>query len=68
MRRYVTGQEEYYTETKAKDLDYKSPISGKEMVRSSEENYYFKLSVGRYNLKPVDQPTTHSLKVPGFNH
>jgi len=41
---YDEGQEEYYTETKAKELDYKSPISGKDMVRSSEENYYFRLS------------------------
>jgi methionine--tRNA ligase len=41
---YDEGQEEYHTETSARDLEYKSPISGKPLVRSSEQNYYFKLS------------------------
>jgi len=41
---YDEGQEEYHTETSARDLEYKSPISGKPLVRSSEKNYYFKLS------------------------
>ncbi|MDA1008619.1 MAG: methionine--tRNA ligase [Planctomycetota bacterium] len=41
---YDEGQEEYYTETRAKELDYKSPISGKSLIRASEENYYFRLS------------------------
>ncbi|MDA0803786.1 MAG: methionine--tRNA ligase [Planctomycetota bacterium] len=41
---YDEGQEEYYTETRAKDLGYKSPISGRDLVRASEDNYYFRLS------------------------
>jgi methionyl-tRNA synthetase len=41
---YDEGQEEYHTETSARGLEYKSPISGKALVRSSEQNYYFKLS------------------------
>jgi methionine--tRNA ligase len=41
---YDAGQEEYYAEQKAKDLDYKSPINGKPLVRATEENYYFRLS------------------------
>jgi methionine--tRNA ligase len=41
---YDEGQEEYYTETKAKELEYKSPISGKPLVRATETNYYFRLS------------------------
>jgi methionyl-tRNA synthetase len=41
---YDEGQEEYHTETRAKELDYKSPISGKPLVRATEENYYFRLS------------------------
>ncbi len=41
---YDAGQEEYYTELKAKELEYKSPITGKELVRATEENYYFRLS------------------------
>ena len=36
---YDEGQEEYHTETKAKELDYKSPISGKPLVRAAERNY-----------------------------
>ena len=57
---YDEGQEEYYTETKAKELDYKSPISGKDMTRSSEENYYFKLSAFQEELEKL-----HENK-PGF--
>jgi methionine--tRNA ligase len=41
---YDEGQEEYHTETKAKELGYKSPISGKPLVRATEQNYYFRLS------------------------
>jgi hypothetical protein len=41
---YDAGQEEYHSEMKAKDLDYKSPITGKPLVRATEENYYFRLS------------------------
>jgi methionyl-tRNA synthetase len=41
---YDEGQEEYYTETRAKELDYKSPISGRPLTRATEQNYYFKLS------------------------
>ena len=52
---YDEGQEEYYTETKAKELDYKSPISGKDMVRSSEENYYFKLSAFQERLEKLHE-------------
>ena len=52
---YDEGQEEYYTETKAKELDYKSPISGKDMVRSSEENYYFKLSAFQEQLEKLHE-------------
>ena len=41
---YDAGQEEYYTETKARDVEYTSPISGKPLERATEENYYFRLS------------------------
>ena len=50
---YDEGQDEYYTESKAKELDYKSPISGKDMVRSSEENYYFRLSKFQKELEAL---------------
>lgn len=41
---YDTGQEEYVTENKAKEYDYKSPITGKPLVRRKEKNYFFRLS------------------------
>lgn len=46
-------------ETKAKEIGYKSPISGKDLIRSSEENYYFKLSAFQDQLLRFheDNPT-----------
>lgn len=41
---YDEGQEEYYPETKARELDYKSPVNRKPLARAREENYYFRLS------------------------
>ena len=41
---YDAGQEEYLTESKAKEYDYKSPFNGKPLVRKKEKNYFFKLS------------------------
>jgi methionine--tRNA ligase len=48
---YDEGQEEYYTETKAKELDYKSPISGRPLARATEQNYYFRLSAFQERLE-----------------
>jgi methionine--tRNA ligase len=50
---YDEGQEEYHTETSARDLEYKSPISGKPLVRSSEKNYYFKLSAYQEQIEAL---------------
>ena len=41
---YDEGQEGFVTESVARDNDYKSPISGKELVRYSEEAYFFRLA------------------------
>ncbi len=41
---YDAGQEEYVTDNKAKDYDYKSPINGKPLLRKKERNYFFRLS------------------------
>jgi methionyl-tRNA synthetase len=41
---YDAGQEEYVPENKAKDYDYKSPITGRPLVRKKEKNYFFRLS------------------------
>ena len=48
---YDEGQEEYVTDTRAKELEYKSPISGKPLVRAKEHNYYFKLSAYQARLE-----------------
>jgi methionine--tRNA ligase len=50
---YDEGQEEYYTETRAKDLDYASPVDGKPLVRAREENYYFRLSAFQERLETL---------------
>lgn len=50
---YDEGQEEYHTETKAKELGYKSPVSGKPLVRATEENYYFRLSAFAERLEAL---------------
>jgi len=49
---YDEGQEEYHTDTKAKELDFKSPVSGKPLVRAKEQNYYFRLSAFQ---KPLER-------------
>jgi methionyl-tRNA synthetase len=50
---YDEGQEEYYTETKAKDLKYVSPVTGKALARATEENYYFRLSAYQQTLEDL---------------
>lgn len=57
---YDQGQEEYYTETKAHELKYLSPINKAPLVRATEKNYYFRLSAFQ---KPLEELfATH----PGF--
>jgi len=41
---YDQGQEEFVTETAARENDYKSRISGKPLVRYAEPSYFFRLS------------------------
>lgn len=41
---YDEGQEEFVTETTAKENDFKSTISGRPLVRYSEPTYFFRLS------------------------
>ena len=55
---YDEGQEEYIPENKAKELDYKSPVNKKPLVKAKEKNYYFKLSAfqGRMEKLMADQP------------
>ena len=37
------SQEEYVTENAAREHDYKSPITGKDLVKRTEKNYFFNL-------------------------
>jgi len=41
---YDPGQEEFVTELTAKENGYKSPISGRDLVRYAEPSYFFRLS------------------------
>jgi methionyl-tRNA synthetase len=41
---YDEGQEEFVTETEAKDHEFKSVVSGRPLVRYKEPTYFFKLS------------------------
>lgn len=40
---YDEGQEDFVTETAARECGYKSPISGRNLVRHTEESYFFRL-------------------------
>jgi methionyl-tRNA synthetase len=41
---YDAGEEEYVAEGRAAELDFKSPVSGRPLVRRREQNYFFRLS------------------------
>jgi methionyl-tRNA synthetase len=47
---YDSGEEEYVPETRAKECDYKSPVSGRPLVRRKEANYFFRLSAYQERL------------------
>lgn len=50
---YDEGQEEYVTENRARETDYKSPISGRPLVKATEKNYYFRLSAFQDRLEAL---------------
>ncbi|MEM6334572.1 MAG: class I tRNA ligase family protein [Planctomycetota bacterium] len=41
---YDPGEEEYVPEARAREHGYKSPISGRDLVKRTEQNFYFRLS------------------------
>ncbi|MEZ6235490.1 MAG: methionine--tRNA ligase [Phycisphaerales bacterium] len=41
---YDVSQDEYLTETVAKEAEYKSPVTGKPLEKRTEKNYFFRLS------------------------
>jgi methionyl-tRNA synthetase len=57
---YDEGQEEFVTETEAKNNQFKSAISGKPLTRYSEKSYFFRLS------KYVPQIIRHIEENPEF--
>ena len=50
---YDEGQEEYVTENRAREMDFKSPISGRPLVKATERNYYFRLSAFQDRLEQL---------------
>ena len=57
---YDFAQEEYVTDTNAREQEYKSAISGKPLIRIKEKNYFFRLS------KYADRLLTHIDQNPSF--
>ena len=58
---YDPSQEEYVPESKAKEYDYKSPITGKPLIRKKETNDFFRLS--RYEGTLVDLIESDTLRI-----
>ena len=50
---YDAGQEEYISDSSAKDHNYISPINKKPLVRKKEKNYFFKLSAYQDRLRQL---------------
>jgi methionyl-tRNA synthetase len=57
---YDPGQEEYVTDTIARDNDFKSPVTGRPLVERTEKNYFFRLSAYAERLRE------HIEANPGF--
>ncbi|WP_237859901.1 methionine--tRNA ligase [Pseudomonas sp. PGPR81] len=58
---YDAGQEEYISDTKAKQYEYKSPINKKPLIQRSENNYFFRLS--RYQEQLLALLDTGQLRI-----
>ncbi len=54
------SQEEYVTETVAREHEFKSPVTGKDLVKRVEQNYFFDL--GKYEARLL----AHIEANPGF--
>lgn len=57
---YDPSQEEYLTETVAREHEYNSPVTGRPLIKRTEKNYFFALS--RY----ADRLKAHIEANPGF--
>jgi len=47
---YDAGEEEYVPEGRAEEHGFRSPVSGRKLVRKKEENYFFRLSAYQDDL------------------
>jgi methionyl-tRNA synthetase len=54
------SQEEYVTENEAREHNYTSPVTGKDLIKRTEQNYFFRLS------KYADRLEAHIEDNPGF--
>jgi methionine--tRNA ligase len=57
---YDEGQEEYYPESKARELGYRSPVTDRPLVRAREKNYFFRLSAYQRRVEELFE------REPGF--
>lgn len=58
---YDEGQEEFVTESNAKEADYKSVVSGRPLVRYKEPTYFFRLT--RYIPQVIQAIESDQMKV-----
>lgn len=54
---YDASQDEYLTETVAKESNYNSPVTGKPLEKRTEKNYFFRLS--KYEQMLLDYLAAH---------
>lgn len=54
---YDPSQEEYLTETVAKDAGYVSPVTGKPLIKRTEKNYFFNLA--KYEQRLLQHIESH---------
>ncbi|MFT3683519.1 MAG: methionine--tRNA ligase [Phycisphaerales bacterium] len=54
---YDASQDEYLTETVAKESNYNSPVTGRPLEKRTEKNYFFRLS--KYEQPLMDYVSSH---------
>lgn len=65
---YDAGQEEYVPETRARETDYRSPISGRPLVRRREKNYFFRLSSYAGDLRRLIEENPKAVQPDARRH
>ena len=59
---YDTSQDEYLTETVAKEHNFLSPVTGKPLTKRTEQNYFFRLSKYEGRLKAHIDANPHFIQ------